>query len=405
MARKTLEDLLAEADDLGLLNVKPLAPKAGTDATRVGQQFEEINDFVDKHGFTPGAGPTDRRVSVNERSLLLRLKAYQSSSEIRESLLPMDRHGLLAALPDPPVPDPQTLDEILDLDDDLLTPPGADIFTFNHARPTDAARPDRVSSRKPCPDFDTFKPLFDVCAADLASKTRRSLPFANEMEIAAGEFFILHGITVFVAEVNDPHLRNGKRNARLRLIFENGTEGNNLLRSFARELYKDPNGRRVSAPEACPLFDPEPTTINVAAPRDRITGCIYVVRSLSPLPEIKSLDGNLFKIGFTTGTFEDRIAGAKDDPTFLLAPVHPVRTYDAINLNANRVENLLHRFFADACLDIELMDRFGKPFRPREWFLVPRPLIERAIKMLLDGSIVRHVYNAKSGDILSLPGT
>jgi hypothetical protein len=316
----------------------------------------------------------------------------------------MDRHGLLAALPDPPVPDPQTLDEILDLDDDLLTPPGEDIFTFNHARPTDAARPDRVSSRKPCPDFDTFKPLFDVCAADLASKTRRSLPFANEMEIAAGEFFILHGITVFVAEVNDPHTRNGKRNARLRLIFENGTEGNNLLRSFARELYKDPNGRRVSAPEAGPLFDPEPTTINVAAPHDRVTGHIYVVRSLSPLPEIKSLDGNLFKIGFTTGRFEDRIAGAKDDPTFLLAPVHPVRTYDAINLNANRVENLLHRFFADACLDIELMDRFGKPFRPREWFLVRLPLIERAIKMLLDGSIVRHVYDAKSGDILLLPG-
>jgi hypothetical protein len=142
----------------------------------------------------------------------------------------------------------------------------------------------------------------------------------------------------------------------------------------------------------------------VAAPHDRVTGHIYVVRSLSPLPEIKSLDGNLFKIGFTTGRFEDRIAGAKDDPTFLLAPVHPVRTYDAINLNANRVENLLHRFFADACLDIELMDRFGKPFRPREWFLVRLPLIERAIKMLLDGSIVRHVYDAKSGDILLLPG-
>lgn len=51
--------------------------------------------------------------------------------------------------------------------------------------------------------------------------------------LEAGGFFILHGVMAYVAEVNDPHIRNGKRNARLRLIFENGTEGNNLLRSHA----------------------------------------------------------------------------------------------------------------------------------------------------------------------------
>ena len=131
------------------------------------------------------------------------------------------------------------------------------------------------------------------------------------------------------------------------MIFENGTEGENLLRSLATELYKDPNGRRISDPEAGPLFNPEPTTKSVEAPEGRITGCIYVVKSLSPLPEIARLDGNLFKIGFTSGRFEDRIRNAKDDPTFLLAPVHPVRTYDAINLNTNKFENLMHRFFAE----------------------------------------------------------
>ena len=230
---------------------------------------------------------------------------------------------------------------------------------------------------------------------------RKSMKFANEQEIEAGGFFILHGVMVYVAEVNDPHIRNGKRNARLRLIFENGTEGKNLLRSLATELYKDPSGRRLSEPNAGPLFDPAPTTTTVAGPNERITGCIYIVRSLSPSPEIAKLDGQLFKIGFTTGSFEDRIRGAKDDPTFLMAPVHPVRTYDAINLNANKFENLMHRFFADARLDIEIMDRFGKPFRPREWFLLPLPVIEAAIAMLLDGTILRHRYDAAAGEIVA----
>jgi hypothetical protein len=296
---------------------------------------------------------------------------------------------------------PKSLDEILDLDDELLTEPAEDIFTFRHARPA-AARPDKVSERKPCKDFDQFKPLFSICVSELNSGKRKSVPFANEQEINVGDFFILNGVMAYVAEVNDRHTRNGKPNARLRLIFDNGTEGENLLRSLATQLYKDPNGRRISDPEAGALFNPQSMTATVAAPEARITGCIYVVKSLSPLPEISRLDGHLFKIGFTTGQFEDRIRNAKDDPTFLLAPVYPVRTYDAIDLNTSKFENLMHRFFADARLDIEIMDRFGKPFRPREWFLLPLPVIEDGIQMLLDGSIIRHRYDPATVSIVSL---
>ncbi|MFX8215234.1 GIY-YIG nuclease family protein, partial [Acinetobacter baumannii] len=78
-----------------------------------------------------------------------------------------------------------------------------------------------------------------------------------EQEIEAGGFFILNGVMVYVAEVRDPHIRNGKRNARLRLIFDNGTEGQNLLRYLATQLYKHPNGRRISDPNAGPLFGAE----------------------------------------------------------------------------------------------------------------------------------------------------
>jgi hypothetical protein len=124
------------------------------------------------------------------------------------------------------------------------------------------------------------------------------------------------------------------------------------------------------------------------------------VKSLSSAPEIARLYENLFKIGFTG--FDDRVRSAKDDPTFLLAPIHPVRTCDAIDMNTNKFENLMHRFFADARLDIEVKDRFGKPFKPREWFLLPLPVIETGIRMLLDGSIIKFRYDAKAADIVPL---
>lgn len=391
--KKTLEELLAEEDDSGLLDVKPRASMAMSEDARITQAFEEINVFFDRMGFAPGQGPKERKIGVSERALQSRLRAYLDNPTLVDALRPYDRNGMLAvAAPAAPA----SLDELLDSDDDLLVDPNASIFEMRIAK-SPTARPDMVSERVPCADFEKFKPLFDKATAELASGERKSMKFANEQEIEAGGFFILNGVTVYVAEVRDPHIRNGKRNARLRLIFENGTEGQNLLRSLATELYKDPNGRRLSDPHAGPLFDPSATEfVNVAAPKDRVTGCIYVVRSLSPLPDIKRLDGQLFKIGFTTGTLEDRIRGAADDPTFLMAPARPVRSFEAINLNANKFENILHRLFADARLDIEIMDRFGKPFRPREWFLLPLPIIEQAIPMILDGSIVRHRYDHRA---------
>ena len=112
-----------------------------------------------------------------------------------------------------------------------------------------------------------------------------------------------------------------KCNARLRVVFDNGTEGQNLLRSLATELYKDPNGRRVMDPDAGPLFTES------VEDGDTQTGLIYVVKSMSDDPKIRELDGTLFKIGFTAGAMEVRIQNAKDDPTFLMAPVRPVKTY------------------------------------------------------------------------------
>jgi hypothetical protein len=304
-------------DEAGLLaDVKPRASTGGTDDDRARQQFEELNLFIDRHGRLPGDTP---KRSVSERNLQIRLQTLQANPEAVIRMLPHDRHGLLAKA----AVIPRTLDDILASDDDLLATPGDEIFTFRHA-PLPKAKPDDIAERETCADFATFKPVFDGCAADIKAGRRSTRRFVNEQDIGAGEFFVLKGALSYVAEVNDPYARNGKRNARLRVIFDNGTESKHLLRSLARELYKDPDGRRVTDPEAGPLFTPTFADAGPAladsettlADGDTVTGIIFVVQSLSSNPEITRLDGNLFKLGVTQGSIETRIQGAKDQPTF-----------------------------------------------------------------------------------------
>lgn len=378
MAKMTLDDILADDDDL--LDVKPSNNQVSTEDQRILNSFEEINSFIDKHGRKPAE--TDKP-SVSERGLKMKLSGILGNAAIHEALSSHDRHDLL---PTEAIAAPQSLDDILDLDDDILSTPQDGIFVMVHARPS-TARPDRVSERKPCEDFENFKPLFDGCLKEINAGTRRTMKFAKEQEIDAGEFFILNGVMVYVAEVGETHIRNGKKNARLRLIFDNGTEGNNLLRSLATELYKDANGRRVSNPNAGTLFDAK------IEDSDMQTGLLYVVQSLSSDPEITKYDGMLHKIGFTAGKMEVRIQNAKDDPTFLMAQVHPVATYTLYNINKVKLEHLLHNFFADARLDIEITDRFGKKVRPREWFLLPAEVIAEAVSKLEDGSIIDYEFD------------
>lgn len=384
MARPTLDEILS--DDSDLLDVKASVSVASTEHQRVIDSLEEINRFIDRFKRKPGE--TDKP-SVSERGLRMKLNGLLNNSSLRAMLLTHDRHGLL---PTGGSVIPKSLDDILD-DDDLLSTPQDDIFDLVHVRPP-TAKPDEVAERQICEEFDKFKPLFDQCVRDLSDGKRKAIPFANEQEIEAGEFFILNGVMVYVAEVGETHIRNGKRNARLRLIFDNGTEGNNLLRSLATELYKDPNGRRISSTNVGPLFEERPQE------DDTQTGMIYVVKSLSADPEIRKLDGLLHKIGFTSGKMEVRIQNAKDDPTFLMAAVYPVATYTLYNIDRVKLEHLLHTFFADARLNLEITDRFGKKIKPREWFLLPPEVISEAVSRLKDGSIVKYRYDASLGALI-----
>ena len=177
------------------------------------------------------------------------------------------------------------------------------------------------------------------------------------------------------------------------MIFDNGTESNALLRSFQRALYKDELGRRITEPDAGPLF----TQTELAEGNE--SGTIYVLRSKSAHPTVAANRDVIHKIGVTGGDLDKRIANASLDATFLLAEVETIATYTLFNINRTKLENLLHRFFSAARMDLEIKDRFGNPVKPREWFIVPLPTIDEVVKRIQDGTIVQFEYDPASASL------
>lgn len=296
--------------------------------------------------------------------------------------------------------------QVEELDDDaLLEELGisvgdeADISILTHVKPRAEVRAaEDVANRTPCKDFDQFKPLFARVQSDLDTGVREARQFARDATIERGEFFILGGQMVYVAEAGEEERRTktARPDRRLRVIYDNGTESDILLRSLQRALYKDEAGRRITDPDPGPLFG------NAAEASDTESGTIYVLRSHSQYPGIASHREIIHKIGVTGGEVDTRIANAENDPTYLFAGVEVVATYKLFNINRSRLENLLHRFFAGARLDMEIPDRFGHPYKPREWFLVPLHVIDDVVQRIRDQSITKYTYDPKAAALKKL---
>ena len=226
---------------------------------------------------------------------------------------------------------------------------------------------------------------------------RQSQPIeAGRRAIEAGDFFVLDGITLYVAEVGEPlKTTAGEVDRRLRLIFSNGTESNLLLRSLQRAFYNDPAARRLASPESGQLsFGGELEADDVES------GTIYVLRSFSDHPYVAQHRDIIHKMGVTGGRVETRIANAEHDSTYLLAKVEVVATYKLAGINRTRMENLFHRLFAPARLNITINDRFGHPVQPEEWFLVPLFVIDEAVARIKDGSITGYIYDPKAAKLV-----
>jgi hypothetical protein len=359
--------------------------------------FEEIQRFADEYGHAPRHGEGN---DIFERLYAVRLDRLRALEECRALLTPLDRQGLLAgavitAAPDDDIGDDELLAELSGAAGD------ASITELRHVRTAAEKRAaEEIANREPCEDFDRFKPLFAAVQADIDSGERITQPIRKDAgflktDIREGEFFILGGQTAYVAEVGETFKApNGESDARLRVIYSNGTESNLLLRSLQRALYKDDASRRVSEPSAGPLFASE------SADDDLASGTIYVLRSKSDNPIVAANREVLHKIGVTGGDVARRIANAKLDPTFLLADVEIVATYTLYNINRTKLENLIHRIFDPARLDIEIKDRFGNPVVPREWFLVPRFVVDDAVERIKDGTITGYIYDPNTAQLV-----
>lgn len=391
-AKFTDEDdaLLAE---LGVEVEERKASSRSAREERIIAGFEDIERFFEQHGRLPTNGEDK---DIFERLYAVRLDQIRASSECRAILAGIDKHNLLTGQSSAHEPIADDLD-----DDALLAELGVldagenDITKLTHVKTRAEIRAaEEIAKRAPCLDFDKFKPLFLAVQEDLKTGIRQSRRFKEDAGIEKGEFFILGGQIVYVAEVGEIiKAPNGATDARLRVVYDNGTESDLLMRSLQRALYKDDAGRRITDPSAGPLFS------DSVEDGDIESGTIYILRSKSDHPLIKEHRDVIHKIGVTGSDISKRIANAKLDPTFLMADVEVVATYELSNINRVRLEKLIHKFFEPARLNIEIKDRFGNPIVPREWFLVPRFVIDEAVEKIKDGSIIKHFYNGSVGKI------
>lgn len=390
MSKSDLDDLASELADFA-----PPEKKGGRPASeeRIIAGFEEIQRFTEKHGRAPQHGE-DR--DIFERLYAVRLDRLRALADCRALLEPLDHQGLLAGALTVAAP----VEEAIDIDDlaaelaDVAT--ADDITVLRYVRASAAKRTaEEIADRKPCEGFDAFKPLFDQVRSDLSSGLRVTRPFGQYAMIEVGHWFILDGQTAYVAaegeEFDSPQ---GKKDARLRVIFSNGTESNLLRLSLARALYKDETARRITDPDMGPLFS------DSLEEGDLESGTIYVLRSLSDNSYVAEHRDVIHKIGVTGGKVETRIANAENEATYLLAKVEVVATYKLAGINRTRMESLFHRLFAPARLNITINDRFGHPVQPEEWFLVPLFVIDEAVTCIKDGSITGYIYDPSAAKLV-----
>jgi T5orf172 domain len=391
---------MSELDDDALLDalgveVAPVKTSSHTPREeRIIAGFEDILRFHQTHGRAPQHGEGK---DIFERLYAVRLDQLRKLPEAQALLASLDSAGLLSNSHDADT-SAAAMDEdalLAELGVNADGAAGNDITVLRNVRSYAAIKAaEEIASRTRCADFEEFKPLFDEAIAGLKAGNWIEKPYMKNAGIDVGDLFIVGGQVAYVAQaLEDGKTNDGRANPRLRIIFDNGTEGDLLLRSLARSLYPDgdaPMGRRLIKLDDGPLFG------DAAEPKDVETGTIYVLRSKSTHPYVAQHRELIHKIGVTGGKVETRIDGAEKEATYLLAQVEIVATYKLHNINRIKLENLFHRLFSAARLDLTIQDRFGNPVKPQEWFLVPLHVIDEAVEHIKAGSITELFYDPKT---------
>ena len=371
------ESVLSEIfanDPFGILEIKakPIVKSADD---RLIASFEEINEFIDKNKKKP-----QETSDIQERKLFSRLKNLREDTQKIKILKAYDRHNLLVVEEDKEI---NSIDDIFNDDSFGLLEDVEDIFTLKYV-PKKREKTDFVAKRKPCKNFDQYELLFKECQFDLKMGKRKLAKF-TEQHLKEGTFFVLKGLMGYLVKKEVKRRKFNKIDGRIHCVFENGTESNMLFRSLGKGLYED--GYLVSEHEDR-VFD----GLSQITKEDEETGFIYILKSKSKDPKIEAIE-NLYKIGFSKTDVKERIKNAENEPTYLMAPVSIVTVFKTYNVNAQKLEQLLHRFFGSACLNIDIFDKDGERHTPREWFVAPLDIIEDAVELIINGKVVDFVYD------------
>jgi hypothetical protein len=372
---------LIENDDSGLLDIEPKT-KLVTSNDRLVESFLEINNFYKENNTEPVIGK-----DIQQMKLAMRLVGFREDIKKKEELKNYDEFNLLSSKKENQ--ESSEIDSLKDLlvDDDLglLDMSDTSIFQIkNVPKYEERKEAEFVARRQPCKDFKLFENLFIKIQSDLKNKLLILKKF-DHGDIKHNGFYILDGVLLFVDTIimDEEKDKNGKEDGRLRVIFENGTESGMRYRTLQKGLEID--GRTVMSADSN-------IVTNFISEADNESGYIYILKSLSKNPEIQGVK-DLYKIGFCTTSVEERIKNAKEDPTYLMAEVKIVATIKCFNMNTQKLERLLHRFFADTCLNIDITDNHQNRYTPKEWFIAPIEIIEQAVNLIISGEIVGFRYD------------
>jgi len=391
VADKVTKDDLELLQNLGVDTTEEKTVERSPKEQRIIAGFEEIERFFEENGRVPQHGEQN---DIFERIYAVRLDRLRESDEFCEVLKSFDSHGLLS------METPHQIEEELD-DNQLLASLGVDesksddIRNLKHVRSAEEIKAaEEIAQREVCEDFEKFEPIFDKVQEEIKSGERETVKYKDNAEINLGDMFIVEGQKALVAEMGELFITDyGAPDRKLRVIYDNATENDLRLRSLQRALNRDDASRRILEPSLGPLFE------GVEEDGDVESGHIYVLRSKSDHPFIKKHRDLVHKIGITGGKVQSRIANAKNEATYLLADVEVVATYKLANINRQKLEKLLHKFFNSVRLDLKLKDRFGHNVESREWFFVPFSIIEVAIQKVMDGTLADYYYDAENARI------
>lgn len=388
MDEKTKKDKLSEifeSDLLGLLAVdEPKAAPASPQDSRLIDSFQEISDFYETNQRCPELGD-----DIGEYRLASRLAAIKKDPKKVKTLLPYDYYNLLESEETKSVSVEELISDdplgLLDGDDEADS-----IYTLSHVKPSERLRPDYIAHRKVCKDFDLYEEAFQQIHDDLEHGRRRLVEF-KEGDLHEGCYYVLRGVVLYLeqnlAVKQKIEYKSGakvRREGRTRCIFDNGTESSMLYRSLGKALKID--GFCISD-----LIELKEGSVSIDA-SDVQNGYIYVLRSLSRAPQIRSIR-NLYKIGYCSGDVTTRIKNAVHEPTYLMNDVEVVLTARCYNLDVPYLEASIHSFFSNVNVYFEVRDDEGIMHYPKEWFTVPLNIIEEAIPLIVDKKIDCYRYD------------